>query len=166
MGQGKNGLHTLGNTTNGNNDGSEQGLLLLPKTKKILEKQERVQLLPKQNRKKEIKRKMDVSKYGSRENGYEETPLLNTGVFIDMNSTEADVIIENAREADINGEQKLVLDVKVFGKQYGWIMNKVNTNTLIEKHGVESDKWIDKHVLVALEKTDYEGRRINCLRIQ
>jgi len=110
---------------------------------------------------------MDASKYGSKEkNEYEETPLLNTGVFLDMNATAADVTIDNARETNIDSEDKLVLDVRVFGKKYGWIMNKVNTNTLIEKHGVETEDWKGKQVLVGLEKTDYEGRRINCLRIQ
>jgi len=121
----------------------------------------------KTTKKKHGKRKMDASKYGSKEkNEYEETPLLNTGVFLDMNATAADVTIDNARETNIDSEDKLVLDVRVFGKKYGWIMNKVNTNTLIEKHGVETEDWKGKQVLVGLEKTDYEGRRINCLRIQ
>ena len=106
---------------------------------------------------------MDVSDFGSKE--FEDTPLLNARVLINKNVSEADVTVENVRTTQIEEDDKLVLDVTVFGEQYAWIMNIVNNNTLMSQFGKESDAWVGKTFLVRLEKTDFGGKRVDCLRV-
>ncbi len=44
-------------------------------------------------------------------------------------------------------------------------LNKTNTNTLIELYGPESDEWHGKQITLIADKTDFQGKRVDCIRV-
>lgn len=52
------------------------------------------------------------------------------------------------------------------GKQKGLVLNKTNSNTLAAIHGPETDDWHGKQVLIYATETEYQGKRVACIRIK
>ena len=52
------------------------------------------------------------------------------------------------------------------GKQAGLVLNRVNANTLADVWGAETDAWMGKEVILFRTMTEYQGRRVPCLRLR
>ena len=46
------------------------------------------------------------------------------------------------------------------------IVNKTNTNTIIDIHGADSDGWIGKKITLIPTQTDFQGKQVPCIRVQ
>jgi hypothetical protein len=60
---------------------------------------------------------------------------------------------------------KLVVHFKETTK--GLVMNRVNSDSLSELAGSEDEQdWIGHRVILVPSKTDYQGKRVGCIRIE
>lgn len=109
----------------------------------------------------EEKKKMDMTEFRRPEYA----PPLKAQTLMDLGVSEMSAVIEDVRKAELEDEIKPVIDLTYRDVQYAWFLNETNKNTLIEKHGKESDDWIGKAITIQLEKTDYKGKTVDCLRV-
>ncbi len=52
------------------------------------------------------------------------------------------------------------------GAQKAMCLNRTNMNVLIELYGDETGDWTGKSIIVYPTKTDYQGKRVDCLRLE
>lgn len=52
------------------------------------------------------------------------------------------------------------------GAEKGLVMNKTNATTLIDRFGPESNDWTGQRVTVFPTETDYQGKRVACVRLR
>ena len=52
------------------------------------------------------------------------------------------------------------------GTAKGLILNKTNTNTIIDMYGPNSDSWIGQPITLRPSVTDFQGRQVACIRVQ
>ena len=58
---------------------------------------------------------------------------------------------------------KLVLWLK--GQEKGLVLNKTNGGILAELYGDETDLWNGKRVVIKTQKVEYQGRRVDGIRV-
>ena len=61
-------------------------------------------------------------------------------------------------------ENKWVL--KFAGKEKKLVLNKTNTNAIAEMHGDETDNWMGKTVILFPTKTEFGGKKVDCIRVK
>ncbi len=52
------------------------------------------------------------------------------------------------------------------GAEKGLALNKTNANTIADSLGPETDNWIGQKITLYPTKTDFEGKRVDCIRIR
>ena len=63
-----------------------------------------------------------------------------------------------------DGTSEIVLSFDGTDKQLG--LNKTNANTIAEGYGAETANWVGKQITVHPDRTDYNGKRVPCIRIR
>jgi hypothetical protein len=63
----------------------------------------------------------------------------------------------------VGDEEKLVVGFKEI--KQGLVLNETNTNTLMDKWGDETAKCLGKVIILRPDKTDFSGKRVDCIRI-
>ena len=48
----------------------------------------------------------------------------------------------------------------------GLVLNVTNGNTIAEKYGDEMDDWCGKPIVLYPDKTDFAGKRVDCIRLK
>lgn len=48
----------------------------------------------------------------------------------------------------------------------GLVLNKTNSNSIAEVYGTETDNWTGCIIELYPDKTDYQGKRVDCIRIR
>lgn len=82
----------------------------------------------------------------------------------DLQGRRVQVVIERVDMEDIGGDQKPVLHFK--GKDRGLVLNKTNANAVWGLTGSEdTDDWADVSITLYPSKTDFQGKRVDCIRI-
>jgi len=82
----------------------------------------------------------------------------------DLNGRRVQVIIERVEMEDIGGDQKPVVHFK--GKDRGLVLNKTNSNAIWGLTGTdETDEWTGTALTLFPSKTDFQGKRVDCIRI-
>lgn len=82
----------------------------------------------------------------------------------DLQGRRAQVVIERVDMEDIGGDQKPVLHFK--GKDRGLVLNKTNANAIWGMTGDEdTDNWAGVSITLYPSKTDFQGKRVDCIRI-
>ncbi len=51
-------------------------------------------------------------------------------------------------------------------KRAGMCLNRINANTLADAFGPETDGWLGRHVVLFRTMTEFQGRRVPCLRLR
>ena len=82
----------------------------------------------------------------------------------DLQGRAVNCIIQEVRTEDIGDGHKPVMYFE--GKEKGLVLNKTNALTLSEAYGEETDDWCGQPVEVFPDKTMYEGRRVDCIRVR
>ena len=86
-------------------------------------------------------------------------------VAADLKDREVKVQINQVREGEVGGEMKPVM--YFVGKEKGLVMNKTNWNTVTEIAGTdESDEWTGQDVVLFATETEFQGKRVPCLRLK
>lgn len=52
------------------------------------------------------------------------------------------------------------------GKEKGIILNKTNANTIAELYGDDTEEWSDQEIEIYPSETDYQGKRVPCIRVR
>jgi hypothetical protein len=74
------------------------------------------------------------------------------------------VTMEHVRMEDIGDDHKPVLYFK--GKEKGLVLNKTNGAVIAELYGDETDQWMGEQIEIFPTTTDFQGKRVACLRVQ
>jgi hypothetical protein len=77
-----------------------------------------------------------------------------------ITATIAGVQLEDMRD----GESKPTLSFEGVGKRL--ILNKTNGSVLCELFGGDTDRWLGEAVTLFATTTDYQGRRVKCVRLR
>lgn len=82
----------------------------------------------------------------------------------DLQGKRAQVVIERVEMEDIGGDQKPVAHFK--GKDRGLVLNKTNANAIWGLTGSDdTDDWAGTAITLFPSKTDFQGKRVDCIRI-
>lgn len=82
----------------------------------------------------------------------------------DLQGKRVQVVIDRVEMEDIGGETKPVLHFR--GKERGLVLNKTNANAIWGITGSdETDEWGGVTVVLYPSKTDFQGKRVDCIRI-
>ena len=83
----------------------------------------------------------------------------------DLGSSRPVVTIDRVELEDIGGEQKPILYFK--GKDKGLVLNKTNANAITGMTGTdETDNWKGQRVALYVTKVDFQGKRVDAIRIE
>lgn len=83
----------------------------------------------------------------------------------DLRERPVTVIIAECRLEELGSEQKPVLYFR--GKDRGLVLNKTNANTIADIMGTyETDDWFGKEIVLYPDSTDFQGRRVPCIRVR
>lgn len=82
----------------------------------------------------------------------------------DLGGKRVPVVVDRVEGEEIGGEHKAVMYFR--GKDKGLVLNKTNWSMLEEITGKEdSDDWDGTRIVLYPAKTDYQGKRVDCIRI-
>jgi len=82
----------------------------------------------------------------------------------DLQGRRVQVVIDQVTHEDIGGDQKPVAHFK--GKDRGLVLNKTNANSIWGICGTdEMDDWSGVAITLFPSKTEYQGKRVDCIRI-
>ena len=51
------------------------------------------------------------------------------------------------------------------GKEKGMVINRVNEDRLVDMFGDEMDDWVGREIVLGVERTQFQGKTVNGLRI-
>lgn len=81
----------------------------------------------------------------------------------DLQGRQVDVEIERVEMEDIGDDHKPV--AYFVGKSKGLVLNKTNASAIADLYGDETDAWIGRVIIIFPTKTDFNGRRVDAVRI-
>ena len=82
----------------------------------------------------------------------------------DLQGKRVQVVVERVDMEDIGGETKPVLHFR--GKERGLVLNKTNANAIWGINGSDdTDDWPGTSLTLFPSKTDFQGKRVDCIRI-
>jgi hypothetical protein len=84
----------------------------------------------------------------------------------DLGGRRVTVTIEEITLEEMKGEGGKKLVAAFAGKDKKLILNRTNADTITEILGTdETEDWIDKSIVLFPSKTAFQGKRVDCIRI-
>ena len=74
----------------------------------------------------------------------------------DLGGREIKVIMQNVEREKLGDEMKLVLYFK--GKERGLVLNKTNSNTIVDAYGDDTTDWFDQPLILFSVMVDFQGK--------
>jgi hypothetical protein len=82
----------------------------------------------------------------------------------DLQGKRVSVVIDRVEMEDIGGETKPVVHFR--GKERGLVLNKTNANAIWGINGSDdTDDWPGTSLILFPSKTDFQGRTVDCIRL-
>lgn len=69
-------------------------------------------------------------------------------------------------EFEEKGQKKRKIGLSFDGKDKGLMLNKTNAKIVAKQHGQDMDDWVGKEINIYPTTTDYEGRPVECIRVE
>jgi hypothetical protein len=82
----------------------------------------------------------------------------------DLKGREVKLTIAKSKLEEVGDSTKLV--VYFTGKEKGLALNKTNARRLGSSYGRDSEGWDGKEVILYPDKTDYQGKEVDCIRVR
>lgn len=82
----------------------------------------------------------------------------------DLGGRELSLMISHVAMETIGTDTKPVVHFQ--GMQQRLVLNKINSTTISEMYGTESDAWTGKQITLYPAWTDYQGKQVPCIRIE
>ena len=83
---------------------------------------------------------------------------------VDLQSRSHALTIERVRVQEFDDGDKIVIAFRGAGKEL--VCNKTNANAIAEFLGDDCDQWLGRAVLIYPAKTEFQGKRVDCIRVQ
>lgn len=74
----------------------------------------------------------------------------------DLQNRDVKVIMANVEREKLGDDMKLVLYFK--GKEKGVVLNKTNSNTIVDAYGDDTDEWYDQELILFSVMVDFQGK--------
>lgn len=74
------------------------------------------------------------------------------------------VVMANVEKEEIGKDMKLILYFK--GKDRGLVLNKTNSNSIVEAYGDDTDDWFGKELVLFPVMTDFQGKSVEAVRVR
>lgn len=75
------------------------------------------------------------------------------------------VVMDFVSEEDVgDGTKKPILHFS--DKKKGLVLNKINSDTISEAYGSETDEWVGQRILLFPSKTQFQGQTVDCIRVR
>lgn len=82
----------------------------------------------------------------------------------DLNGRKIAVVIDQAKIEKVGQDEKLCVYFQ--GKEKGIVLNITNANMIAEITGSDdTDDWHGKHISLYSTKVDYQGKRVDAIRV-
>jgi hypothetical protein len=82
----------------------------------------------------------------------------------DLRGQAVKVQITHVTQEIVGGESKPVMYFA--GKEKGCVLNKINSGVIASRFGDETDEWGGAELELYPDKTGYEGRIVDCIRVR
>lgn len=82
----------------------------------------------------------------------------------DLGGREIKVIMQNVEREKLGDDMKLVLYFK--GKDRGLVLNKTNSNTIVDAYGDDTDDWFDQPLIMFSVMVDFQGKVGPAIRVR
>jgi hypothetical protein len=82
----------------------------------------------------------------------------------DLGGREVKVIMQNVEREKLGDDMKLVLYFK--GKERGLVLNKTNSNTIVDSYGDDTDDWFDQPLIMFSVMVDFQGKVGPAIRVR
>ena len=82
----------------------------------------------------------------------------------DLGGQNHQLVISNAGMEDVGDDRRLVLYFQ--GREKGLVCNKTNGTKIGDAYGDDTDFWIGKSIVIFPSVTDYQGKEVDCIRVQ
>ncbi len=85
---------------------------------------------------------------------------------IDLKGRDVTVTIARCLEEEVAREGSTQPVLYFHGAEKGLVLNKTNANTIADGLGPETDSWIGAQITLYPTKTDFQGKRVDCIRVR
>lgn len=82
----------------------------------------------------------------------------------DLGGRPVKAVIADCRLEELDGENKPVLHFR--GKNKGLVLNRINSQMLAGSLGDETDDWIGREIEIYPDRTQFQGRLVDCIRVR
>lgn len=82
----------------------------------------------------------------------------------DLKGVAVSVIMQHVTMEKIRDDARPVLYFQ--GKEKGLVLNKTNATTIAQAYGGEMDHWGSKSIELFPAETDFQGKRVACIRVR
>jgi hypothetical protein len=72
--------------------------------------------------------------------------------------------IASIEPKDFDDGPKLIIGFR--GCEKTLVCNRTNAGIIAELHGDDTDDWIDRRITLYATKTDFSGKRVDCIRVR
>ncbi len=85
----------------------------------------------------------------------------------DLQGREPTVAIAKVEQIELenNGRKEAKLLISFVGKNKGLVLNKTNMFAISDLYGPETDDWVGKKIKLVTARVDYQGKRVDAIRI-
>lgn len=81
----------------------------------------------------------------------------------DINKRPRRYIMEAVETDNIGDDTKMILFLK--GLDKGLVLNKTNSNAIVDLYGDETNDWADQPIMLYSTKVDYQGQKVDAIRV-
>lgn len=84
----------------------------------------------------------------------------------DLNGERKRMTVKGVEQENVAREDEDPKSVVYFhGEKKGLVLNRTNGNALMQLYGDEMNGWVGKDVVLVPSETDYQGKRVPCIRL-
>ncbi len=84
----------------------------------------------------------------------------------DLQNRDIVLTIVRCSDEEVAGDGSTQPVLWFHGTQKGLALNRTNANTISEALGPETDAWYGQKITLFPTKTDFQGKRVDCIRIR
>lgn len=82
----------------------------------------------------------------------------------DLQDRDVRVTMGNVEKEKLGDDMKLVLYFK--GKEKGLVLNKTNSNSIVDAYGDDTDDWFGQEIILFSVMTDFQGKVGPAIRVR
>ncbi len=85
---------------------------------------------------------------------------------IDLSNRDIRLTITSVNQEDIDNDGSTKPVLYFNGTAKGLVLNRTNAHTIADMLGSETDNWLGQTITLFPTKTDFGGKRVDCIRVR